>query len=298
LLGIATLVALASVVLVALTVPGLAGAKGKHKHHKRGGPRLLASDTGADPNADHFWGRNYCQNDSRVQQITSGGDTHPTATGAPQGNSAFRRMTVFDGDNSFGERCELGWDNTGGPTAFYRPGTHRITEISIRLPSNFPINVYTWQSVMQMKQAGPANNSGGAPILELDAWGGRWRLRQALDRTTSTDLRQLWSAPAQLNFWTRFLLNIRYSANPRKGFIRVGVDLNGDGDFADPGERSPRFHTYTLKVETAGGGDDGINPGQAIASHLRAGIYHNSSIPCPSPTGCSADIDNVQVLRP
>jgi hypothetical protein len=295
---LAALVALAAIALIALAPSGSAGAK-KHKHHhKRHRAGLIASDTGADPNPDHFWGRDYCANSQRLQQITTGGDPHLTATGAPQGNSAFRRTTVFDGDNAFGERCELGWDNVNGPTAFYRPNKHRITELSIRLPSNFPLNVFTWQSVMQMKQAGPANNSGGAPILELDAWGGRWRLRQALDRTTSTDLRELWSAPAQLNFWTRFLFNIRYSANPRKGFIRVGVDLNGDGDFADPGERSRRFHTYTLKVETPGGGDDGINPGQAIPSHLRAGIYHNSSIPCPSGTGCSVDIDNVQVLRP
>jgi hypothetical protein len=170
--------------------------------------------------------------------------------------------------------------------------------MSVRLPSNFPIDADTWQVVMQMKQAGPANNSGGAPVLTLGVWNGRWRLSQAVDRTTSIDMHELWSAPAQLNFWTRFLFNVRYSANPKKGFIRVGVDLNGDGDFADPGERSRRFRTYTLKLETPGGGDDGINPGQAIPSHLRVGIYHDSSIPCPSPIGCSVDIDNVQVLRP
>jgi hypothetical protein len=297
-LGAATFMVLGVLVLATLLAPGQAGAK-KHRHRgKRQGSGLIASDTGADPNASHFWGRNYCANDQRVQQITAGGDPHPTATGAPQGDSAFRRLTVFDGDDIWGERCELGWDSRRGPTAFYRQGTHQITEFSIRLPSNFPINVYTWQAVMQMKQSGPANNSGGAPILDLDAWGGRWRLRQALDRTTSTDLRQLWSAPARLNFWTRFVFDVRYSDRKKGGYIRVGADLNGDGDISDPGELSPGFRTYTLKVETPGGAPDGIKAGHPIPSHLRTGLYHDTAIPCPAPTGCSVDVDNVQVLRP
>ena len=110
------LMALAALAVAALLpTPVNVGAK-KHKHrHKRGRPALIASDTGADPNANHFWGSSYCANDSRVQDITTGGDPHPTATGAP--GNCLRRMTVFDGDNSFGERCELGWDNRGGPTA-------------------------------------------------------------------------------------------------------------------------------------------------------------------------------------
>ncbi len=294
-----TLVVASLLCLLTSLAPVIAGAKGRHGHHKkRHRSGLIASDTAANPDPNPFWGRNYCANDQRVQQFTSGGDTHLTATGAPQGDAAFRRMTVFDGDDIWGERCELGWDSRNSPTAFYRPGTRRITEISIRLPSNFPIDVYTWQAVMQMKQSGPANNSSGAPVLSLDVWSGRWRLRQAINRTTSTDLRELWSAPAQLNFWTRFIFDIRYSDRRNGGYIRMGVDLNGDGDFSDPGELSPAFHTYTLKIETPGGSRDGIKAGRAIPSHLRAGIYHNSSIPCPSPTGCSTDIDNVQVLNP
>jgi hypothetical protein len=77
----------------------------------------------------------------------------------------------------------------------------------------------------------------------------------------------------------------------------MGVDLNGDGDFSDPGELSRVFHTYTLKIQVPGPVTD-IAPGHPIPSHLRAGLYHNSSIPCPAPAGCSVDIDNVQVLRP
>ncbi len=234
---------------------------------------------------------------SRFSRFTTGGDTHLTGAGAPQGDSAFRRLTVFDGDDAFGERCELGWDDRRSPTAFYRPGKHLITDISIRLPSPFPLGAFTWQVVMQMKEAAPVSNNSGTPVLELDAYGGRWRLRQNLSPRVAEDSRELWSAPARIGAWTRFFFNVRYSSNPRKGFIRMGVDLNGDGDFTDQGELSPGFHTYTLKEEIPPG-CCGLRPGQTIPSHLRAGLYHNPSIPCAPPAGCSVDIDNVQVVAP
>jgi len=296
-LSVSVLVAAVTFALLAVSAPAPATAKGKHRG-KHSGARLIASDTGANSDPFGFWGKAYCANDQRVQQITTGGDPHLTATGAPQGDTSFRRLTVLDGDDSFGERCELGLDSWSGPTAFYRQGFHRITQISMRLPPGFPLGANTWQVVMQMKQSGPSANSSGTPVLDVDAFGGRWRLRQSLSSGPAEDSRELWSAPATIGVWTRFSFNVRYSTNPRKGFIRLGIDLNGDGDFADRGERSPRFRTYTLKVETPGGGADGINPGQPIPSHLEAGLYHDSAIPCRAPVGCQVDLDNVQVLRP
>jgi Polysaccharide lyase len=289
-------VAVAALALAAVSVLPCASAKKKHHHNGRA-PALIFSDTGvADPT--QLWGDLDCQDQSRAQQVDTGGDTHPTATGAPQGDSAFRRLSVLDGDDTNGERCELGWNSRESPTAFYRQGRHRLTELSIRLPSLFPLGVFTWQAVMQMKQTGPSNNSSGTPIFELDAYAGRWRLRQSLSRGPAEDSRELWSAPAQANFWTRFAFDVRYSDRKKRGYIRVGADLNGDGDFADRGELSQGFHTYTLKMETPGGAADGIGAGKAIPSHLRAGIYHDEAIPCRLPLGCQVDIDNVQVVRP
>ena len=283
--------------LTAFLISGVAGAKGKHgRHGKRHHHVLIASDTAVNPNPDPFWGRSYCANDQRVQQFTSGGDPHPTLTGAPQGDGAFRRLTVLDGDNAFGERCELGWDDRKSPTAFYHAGDHLLTSISIRLPTGFPLNAFAWQAVTQMKSV--PNNNTGTPVLELDAYGGRWRLRQSLSRYSAGDSRELWSAPARLNFWTRFLFDVRYSTRKKRGYIRVGADLNGDGDFADPGELSRGMHTYTLKIQVPGPDLEGIKPGKAIPSHLRAGIYHEPDIACPAPIGCPVDIDNVQVVRP
>jgi hypothetical protein len=289
-------VAVAALALVVLSAAPHATAKKKHKHRGHS-PTLIFSDTGvADPT--QLWGPLDCVDDSRAQQISTGGDTHRTATGALQGDSVFRRLTVLDGDDHYGERCELGWNNRGSPTALYRQGKHRLTELSIRLPSTFPLGVNTWQVVIQMKQSGPSNNSSGTPVLDMDAYGGRWRLRQSLSPGSAEDSRQLWSWPARTNFWTRFAFDVRYSDRKKHGYIRVGADLNGDGDFADRGELSKGFHTYTLKVETPGGGDDGIEAGSAIPSHLSTGIYHDSAIPCRPPSGCQVDIDNVQIVRP
>lgn len=266
--------------------------RSRRKKHR--GASLFVDNAGkATPMA--AWGTTDCANASRHQQINSGGDWHSTANGHRQGNDSYRRLTVIDGDDLYGERCELGQE--GGPTVLYHKGQRRVTQISLRLPANFPLGSDTWQVVMQMKQSAPATNSGGTPVLELDAYGGRWRLRHSSSSGPSHDSDQLWSAPARTGVWTRFSFDVRYSSDPLKGVIRVSVDLNGDGDFNDRGERSDPIRTYTLKVETPGGSaDDGIAPGQSIPSHLRAGIYHDPAYPCPAPFGCSVDLDNVQVV--
>jgi hypothetical protein len=289
-----------NILFMAMAVAALIAPHAVAKKHRpqAPGPAVVFSDTGALPDPTPIWGKIDCQNQSRAQQITTGGDTHLTATGAPQGDTAFRRLSVLDGDDVYGERCELGEDYRDSPTVLYRQGQHRITELSVRLPSTFPLSVFTWQVVMQMKQRFPAANSSGTPVLELDAYDGRWVLRQSLSRKAISDSRVLWSVPAQTDFWTRFIFDVRYSDQKKDGYIRVGADLNGDGDVSDAGELSRGIHTYTLKIETPGGDPDGLKAGRPIPSHLRAGIYHDGAIRCPSPLGCQVDIDNVQVLRP
>ena len=258
-----------------------------------GGCRLVASDTAQvlDPNG--FWGRVDCETASQSQRLSSDGDTHLTALGGAQGDSAYRRQTVFDGDDVYGERCELGRNNlSAGTTVFYREGQRRATLFSLRLPSNLPLWTSDWQTVMQMKQTQPSDGGGGGPIIELNARSNQWRVYN--------DWHLVWSFPAQSGVWTRFVWDVTYSRDPSKGALQVAADLNGDGDVADPGERSARLHVATLKAETSGpnGTSDGLAPGDSIPSHLRAGIYHNPSISCPVPVGCSADLDNVQVLAP
>jgi Polysaccharide lyase len=263
------------------------------------GCTLIASDTASNPDPRNFWGNIECgrtwgnSDPSRAQRLFGSGDAHVTATGAAQGNAYYRRLTVLDGDDYSGERCELGRNNHDGPTAFYREGERRATLISLRLPSNFPLGVNTWQTVMQLKQAQPADNGGGVPILFMGAYQNQWHIESVNAQN------QYWQFPARPGVWTRFAWDVFYSDDPNKGWLQVSADLNNDGDFNDTGERTPVIHNSTLKTESAGpaGGSDGLNPGDPIPDHLRTGVYHDPSIPCPAPTGCSIEVDNVQVLK-
>jgi len=250
----------------------------------------IAADTASATSPLPFWGKVDCADSSRVTRLTGGADPHPAASGAAQPDNSYRQLTVMDGDNV----------NRNSPTALYREGQRRVTYASIRLPDSFPLDANTWQAVLQMKQAQPADGGGGTPVLALHAFDGAWRFYQSDSNGPSGDTHELWSAPAAKNTWTRFAFDITYSQDPSKGKIQISADLNGDGDFSDAGEQSPVMTTYTLKYEVDGpnGTSDGLAPGQSIPSHLRMGNYHNPSISCPPPLGCQTDVDNVEVVKP
>jgi hypothetical protein len=250
---------------------------------------VIASDTAAHSGPDRFWGRIECAKASRYSFVRRGGDPHPTAGGSRQGNRSYRRLTVVNGDNYYGERCELGENDIDGPTAFYREGDHLVTYFSERLPVGFPVGTSHWQTVMQMKQAQPSHDAHTGPALELQVREGKW----FVVNHWKTD----WTFPVRRGVWTRFAWNVYYSKDPRRGRFQVFADLNHDGDFNDPGERSPVIHGATLATEVSGYPGDGIAAGAGIPSHLRMGVYHDAAIPCPAPHGCSIDIDNVQVMR-
>ena len=289
---------LAAACLAAASLAGSAGAA-QRAGAAKGAPKLIASDTVQSSNPVPFWGQIECASQRRHEVISVGGDPHPTWSGAGQGNDSFRRLHLLDGDDFYGERCELGNDNRRAPTAFYREGKRRITSISLRLPQpGFDRDVQTWQVVMQMKQVWPAANSAGTPVIELGVHSGRWVLAQSRSPGYSEASRTLWTAPARGDTWTRFNFNVRYSKSRRKGQIKITVDLNGDLDYADAGERPRKIRTFTLKREIRGGGRDGLKPGASISSHLRTGIYHDPGIRCDPPGGCIIDVDNVQVVRP
>lgn len=255
---------------------------------------LLKEDLGTQADVKPLWGNTtYCASSSRIQHIDPG----------------FRRLSVHDGDNVWGERCEIannnnrnGEDGGNGTFQLYREGQHKLTTMRIRLPGSFPLDTPYWQSVGQMKQAQPADNGGGTPALALQVYEGKWQLHQSTSTGPSSVTRPIWTAPATKGSWTRIAWDVTYSQDPSKGKIQMFVDLNGDGDANDGGERSPVLNTYTLKRETAtnsgdGVTDDGVAEGQSIPSHLRLGIYHDDRISCPPPGGCSAEYDDVQVFR-
>ena len=147
-----------------------------------------------------------------------------------------------------------------------------------------------------MKQAQPADNGGGTPVLSLGAYNGRWALCRATrrgdrGRTTRSGRRQRQPSSGPGSPSTS-----SYSQDPSKGSITVYVDLNGDGDFADPGEQSRPSSTNTLKYETAGSDRRRHRRRRVDPLPPARGHLPHADIDCPG--GCSVDVDNVQVVAP
>jgi hypothetical protein len=260
-------------------------------HLQAPGCEVIAEDNSAARDPTGLWGRVECVAPTRQRRIDGHGDDSATASGRRQGNAAYRRIAVHDGDDYFGERCELGRNNhrPSRPTfALSGEGDHRAFFFSIRLPASFPLSGNAWQSVVQLKQSQPAANGSGSPQLGLHASDNSFSLHESG--------RALWSTPAPRNRWVRIVLAVNFSQDPKRGTARVLLDRNGDGDALDPRERSRVMHLATLKTETEGGGKDGIDPGEPIPAHLRVGIYHDDSYSCPPPLGCVVHFDNVQVV--
>jgi chitodextrinase len=269
------------------------------------GCALVRSDSSAtqDP-LPGLWGSIEAVDASRYQYVTSGGDTQQMADGTSQGNSAYRQLTVVDGDDHWGERAELGrnwWANgendsatkTDGAFALAHEGDRRITFWSMRFPSGFPMDVNAWQQIAQWKQAQPytdadtatRNPDGNGVTLELQMYANQFRL--------CTWWQQRWATAAPpTGKWIRFATDITFSQWPNTGKVRVFVDSNADGDFLDPGEASPVWQGATLAYVTTA--DSGLAAGDSVPSMLAMGLYHN-----PSAYGTtSVELDNVQVLRP
>jgi Polysaccharide lyase len=250
---------------------------------------VLKRDTASRRNPVPLWGSIDCARRSRVQRVALAGGRRTRGNGRPHAVRAYRQLTVFDGDNFYGERCELGRNSWVEPTfQNYREGQHRVTFVSLRLPRSFPLGIARWQTVVQMKQAEPSGPTSGGPALEVQAYAGRFFLVH--------DWHNLWSTRAVKRRWIRLALDVRYSQSARSGSVTMYVDRNGDGDAADRGERSPTFHVSTLKREPAGETLYGLAPGRSIPSHLRVGIYHDPSYPCPRPVGCSIQVGEVEVV--
>jgi hypothetical protein len=317
------------------------------------GCSTVAVDTAAAESPLPIWGAIDCV-DPRVsgkrhQLRSGGGDPHLMGDGTAQPDNvserfSFRRMTLQDSDEEQwhnGQRCELGKndyrtaDTPQGDrlqTILYREGERRVTFLSVRLPSRFFDLRQTgtnFQIPMQMKGTQPSDGSGGNPALALHAFDqdgdgdGEWVLHRDHPNPNRSTL-PLWCARAELDTWTRFAFDIRYTQDPSVGSVKVYADLNGDGaatlnpdddpecDEESPGdplidEQSRTITAPTLTVETPDSSipdDDPLEPGDSIPSHLRVGLYQSTSAACPGPPGpgpgtgrrCSVDIDNVQVF--
>lgn len=126
-----------------------------------------------------------------------------------QGKYALK-VTVKQGDNPInasGNRNELFQE---GNTA---EGTEAYYGWSTMFAPNFP-SAKDWQLFAQWHH--PENT--GSPPLQLYVYGEEMRM------TVSPAQTQVWHAPLQRGVWNDFVLHVRFSDDPKKGFVELWYD--------------------------------------------------------------------------
>jgi hypothetical protein len=201
---------------------------------------------------DREWASSSCQDTSRFREVTS-----PVV----QGRRAYR-IEVHDGDDSSGERCELGQGNpTRSGFPLFDEGDERWISWMLLLPRDYPVNTLDWNIFMQLKQLGGL----GTPVISMEAREGKFFLMGSNNRRVSNDTIPRWTAPARRDRWVQFTLHVKFSPDPDVGFLELYGDLDGGGVRL----LMPKLHTYTMKLDSVG---------VAVRSHTRIGIYRDPQI--------------------
>jgi len=198
------------------------------------------------------WASSSCETSSRVSRVIS-----PTS----QGLNAYR-LELRDGDDSYGERCELGQANpprSGFP--LFEEGEERWIAFQVRLPDDYPVETSRWNVFHQLKQIGGM----GTPALSMEVRDGKFHLMNSSNNGESCCTTTRWSGPAERHRWVKFNLHVKFSPNPAVGFVELYGDLDGSGQKL----LMQKTNTHTMKRD--GSGD-------AVPSHSRIGMYRDSSV--------------------
>jgi hypothetical protein len=188
-----------------------------------------------------------------------------------QGQRSYR-FEMRNGDDSYGERAELGQGmpmTSAYQNRWFRPGEERWIAMQYYFPADWPTDD-TWQSVFQIK---PVDGGGGGPNLGFDA--GRNRLMFAGNNS-------VWGSTAGSTFdgvgplpggsyplvrgsWIKLTWHVVFSADTSVGSLEVFGDL-ADGK----GMRTlvPRRPRATMKYYGST-----MDP-----AHLRVGIYRDPAM--------------------
>src|SRR4051812_4525574 len=213
----------------------------------------IESFSGAERPLGQDWASYSCADASRVQQVDS-----PVA----QGKHAWQ-LEVQDGDNSWGERCEIGMGNpwrSGFP--LFNEGDERWISFQVYLPDDYPIDTKDWNVMFQIHQPG----DGGCPVLALHVEKGQFKLFNTTKNTYVLNTYEMWSAPAVRNRWAKITIHMMNSPDPTKGFVEILGDLDGTGYK----QLMPKTYTHTMTK---------YSNGEPMTNHARVGIYRNPVIP-------------------
>jgi hypothetical protein len=210
------------------------------------------------------------------------------------------RIRLREGDERYGERCELAMANTkpaaidrvGGPRVLFQNGTETWIAQQIMLdPKTFAFCGtecsldYDGGLVQQLKQVGacgtPAN---GIVARDLPDTGVVLEHRNSAENDCGNDtMKSLWRVPVKRGRWIRILQHVNWSLDEDTGYIATWVNgrpvepsLDGTRQRVTRFGDEVRIHTWTLKD---GRGVDHV--AQCISqpcAHLRNGVYRDSKV--------------------
>jgi hypothetical protein len=248
----------------------------------------------ADASEPGGWAREWagvsCETDSRVTRVRK-----PVA----QGRRAYR-VQVREGDDSYGERCELEMANTssrnidrvGGSRVLFHNGTESWIAQQIMLDAGTFAFCGTECAldfdgglVQQLKQTGacgtPAN---GIVTRNLPGIGVVLEHRNSAENDCgNATMKSLWRVPVRRGAWIRILQHVRWSPDPGTGYIATWINgrpvapsLAGGSKRVSRAGDEIRIHTWTLKD---GPGVDRLKQCRSHpCAHLRNGVYRDPKV--------------------
>ncbi|MGH2962024.1 MAG: heparin lyase I family protein [Solirubrobacterales bacterium] len=231
---------------------------------------VVRSDPGIDPNPENLWGDIQCQADSRYEHHVTGG---------PDGGP-WRQLTVLDGDNFFGERCELGRNTKRygrssttdhrGTFYLFRKGDRRIIDWDFKLMSGFPVTTQN-STIFQLKHTCPCDSITSNPAVQLMPKLPNLYLRVPSNDTDTSEWDR-WSTRVQTGVWYHATLDITFHTTEADGRVQLTID---DVDGVADARSSPTLSLSTINR------DDGV----PSPDHLRMGHYRNTAIAGTSSVG-------------
>jgi Polysaccharide lyase/Ca-dependent carbohydrate-binding module xylan-binding len=228
------------------------------------------------------WVSYSCQSRDRFDQVTDR---------VAQGQRAYR-IEVRDGDDSYGERCELDNGNTEARRLHHQMLFHRGQEVWIAFQTYLPLD-YSFAVdgapvsfkndgglITQLKQLG----SCGTPALGIVSSRTVFALRNSAGNgCESGPMRSLWTVPMVLGRWVKWVQHLKFDTDPDQGFTATWYDPDGLGlrpivPVPDYGHRvvGNRIYTHTQKAPT--GHPDPACPADDVCSHARIGIYRDPDV--------------------
>ena len=238
------------------------------------------------------WADLSCASESRVKRVKRR---------VAQGRRAYR-MRVNEGDDRYGERCELGMANTGvrtstawaaraccSTTAPSRGSRRRSCSTATRTPSAEPNAGSTTTAGWCSSSSRPAHaerRRTASSIRNLPGVGVVLEHRNSAENDCgNAPMKSLWRVPIRRGRWIQILQHVRWSTDPDTGYIATWINgrpvqpsLDGNSKRVERTGDEVRIHTWTLK--------DG--PEVDHLAHVRRTRARTCATACTATRACTA----------